>query len=306
MNVRFLETLVWLARLKSYRRTAEHLFTTQAAISQRVAALESQLGERLIERGSRKFRLTPAGEQALAFAERVTGLVADLRAAMSPRAPPSGVVRLGVIESVVHTWAPALIHRVSEHAPRLELALTVDTALNLRNMFTAGALDIVVQNDAFEEGRPDRLQHRPLCRFPIRWIASPKLVPRRRRLSEADLGSKPLLTFSRTSSPRRHLQELFQHRSDVRINSLPSVAAIIRLAVEGYGIAAIPPLFVQRELSARELQLFEGPPLPDMNVTATTRPGEGRAILTTLEHIEATVRNYCTNAGRRWAIVVDR
>lgn len=300
MNVRFLETLVWLARLKNYRRTAEHLFATQAAISQRIAALESQLGAQLIDRRAREFRLTPAGEQALAFAERVTGLMADLRAAVSPDAPPSGLVRVGVIESVVHTWAPALIHLASERAPRLELALTVDTALNLRDLFAAGALDIVVQNDAFEEGRPDRLQHRPLCRYPIRWIASPKLLARRSRLARDDLGAKPLLTFSRTSSPRRQLEELLRDRSDVRITSLPSVAAIIRLAVEGYGIAAIPPIFVRRELRARELKMFDGPPLQDMTVMTTIRPGEGRTVLTAVDYIEATVRDYSAKAGSRW------
>ena len=44
MNLKFLETFVWVARLKSFRLTAEKLFTTQASISSRIAVLESELG----------------------------------------------------------------------------------------------------------------------------------------------------------------------------------------------------------------------------------------------------------------------
>lgn len=44
MNLRFLETFVWVARLKSFRLTAEKLFSTQASISSRIAALEDELG----------------------------------------------------------------------------------------------------------------------------------------------------------------------------------------------------------------------------------------------------------------------
>ena len=43
MNLRFLETFVWVARLKSFRLTAEKLFTTQASVSSRIAALEADL-----------------------------------------------------------------------------------------------------------------------------------------------------------------------------------------------------------------------------------------------------------------------
>ncbi|MCQ1775590.1 LysR family transcriptional regulator, partial [Neorhizobium galegae] len=53
MNLKFLETFVWVAKLKSFRLTAEKLFTTQASISSRIAVLESELGVKLFLRDSR-------------------------------------------------------------------------------------------------------------------------------------------------------------------------------------------------------------------------------------------------------------
>jgi DNA-binding transcriptional LysR family regulator len=37
MNIRFLETFLWVARLRSFSAAAERLNTTQAAISSRIA-----------------------------------------------------------------------------------------------------------------------------------------------------------------------------------------------------------------------------------------------------------------------------
>lgn len=41
MNIRFLQTFVWVARLGSFRLTAEKLSTTQAAVSSRISVLEN-------------------------------------------------------------------------------------------------------------------------------------------------------------------------------------------------------------------------------------------------------------------------
>jgi DNA-binding transcriptional LysR family regulator len=54
MNLKFLETFVWVARLKSFRLTAEKLFTTQASMSSRIAVLEATWGEAVSARLTRR------------------------------------------------------------------------------------------------------------------------------------------------------------------------------------------------------------------------------------------------------------
>jgi len=44
MNFKRLETFIWVATLGSFRKAAEHQHTTQPAISNRIAALEDELG----------------------------------------------------------------------------------------------------------------------------------------------------------------------------------------------------------------------------------------------------------------------
>jgi len=45
LNYKRLETFVWVASLGSFRKAAERMHTTQPAISARISALESELGE---------------------------------------------------------------------------------------------------------------------------------------------------------------------------------------------------------------------------------------------------------------------
>src|SRR6218665_133173 len=120
MNTRFLETLVVLSRLKSFRETAQVLHTTQAAASQRIAALEDELGVFLVDRSHRTLTLTPVGEQVVRQAERMLALERELKRATQPDAPPAGRVRIGVIETVVHTWLTPLIHGLTPPLPPLD------------------------------------------------------------------------------------------------------------------------------------------------------------------------------------------
>src|SRR4051794_36876028 len=79
LNLRFLETFVWVAKLKSFSLAAEKLHTTQAAVSHRIASLERELGVRLLERNVRDVSLTPHGVDAFVRAERLVQLAAEFK-----------------------------------------------------------------------------------------------------------------------------------------------------------------------------------------------------------------------------------
>src|SRR5437660_12344312 len=82
IDFRGLETFVWVATLGSFRGAARKLNTTQPAISQRIAQLESDLGIRLLERESRAATPTPRGRALLVYAEKLLGLRAEMLAAI--------------------------------------------------------------------------------------------------------------------------------------------------------------------------------------------------------------------------------
>ncbi|MFM2406917.1 MAG: hypothetical protein RL223_4797 [Pseudomonadota bacterium] len=302
MNTRFLETLVVLARVGSFRETAQVLNATQAAISQRIANLEDDLGVELVDRSQRRLSLTAAGEQTVRQAQRILEMERALRASTRPEAPPAGRVRLGAIESVVRTWLSPLVRLLAERHPQIELDITVDTARNLQEAFRARRLDLMVQNDPYAPavGSID-LREVALCEFALHWIARPQRVPGLGPLTLAELEQHPLLTFSRTSSPSAHVRALFVDRGlEPRICNFPSVESIVQLVRDGYGIAAIPPVFVRQELASGELRLCGGPPLPSMTITALSERETTPAVRATEALTGDVVAAYCTAAQPDW------
>lgn len=63
MDLRELECFLVLSEELHFGRTAERLYLTQSRISQLIRSLERRLGAKLVERTSRRVRLTPLGQR---------------------------------------------------------------------------------------------------------------------------------------------------------------------------------------------------------------------------------------------------
>jgi DNA-binding transcriptional LysR family regulator len=271
MNIRFLETFVWLAKLQNFRATAEKLHTTQASISSRIAALEENFDVRLFDRNSRAATLTPAGRRMLAYAERIVRLHDEMRREADDADAQGGLLRIGVIESIVHSFFPALMAAIRDRYPRLEIEVTSDTTIHLARLLHADAVDLILQTDRLP---PPEFTSLPLLELPVRWVASPLLGLPDRTLSLSDLATYPIVSFARHSGPHATMEQLFASAVErpARINCITSVAAMIRLVADGFGIAALPPAIIQREIRDGMLVVLDvDAPFPALPLLAAYR-----------------------------------
>lgn len=264
MDLKGIETFVWVVQLGSFRLAAEKLNMTQPAVSQRIAALEQELGRRLLERDKRLVVPTPAGREALHYAEKLLRLRSDFLSALSDKRYVRGFVRLGSSESIAHTWLPTFMKRINDLYPALSMEVEVDSSPNLRERLIAQSIEL-----AFLIGpiSAPSIRNKALCTYPISFIASPKLGLGERRLSVADLAAWPILTFARNTQPYELVKELFNgpETPPVRIHASASLATSIRMALDGTGVAAMPAVIVSEQIKAGALQLlttaFSLPPL---------------------------------------------
>lgn len=275
MSVDFknLETFLEVARLASFRAAAMRLNATQPAISQRVAQLESQLGVRLFVRESRRVTPTPKGRELMLYAEKLLALRAEMVAAVGDPTTLVGVLRIGVAETIVHTWLPRLIERVSRDYPRLTIEIEVDISPNMRERLVAREIDLAFLMDTFA-GEP--LVSRGLCRHALAFVASPRLVGNNTTMALEDLARHPIMTFSRRTKPYEAVYETF-NRPDlprVRLHASASIATLVRMAEQGLGIAAIPPAIVRDHLADGRLVMIDTRVrFPDLVFRAAWLPG---------------------------------
>ena len=71
MDSNSLKAFLTIVDQGSFSEAAEILHLTQPAISKRLAALETQLGARLIDRSNRDIRLTDAGARLMPHARKI-------------------------------------------------------------------------------------------------------------------------------------------------------------------------------------------------------------------------------------------
>ncbi|MCX4158265.1 MULTISPECIES: LysR family transcriptional regulator [Paraburkholderia] len=256
MNIRFLETFVWLARLRNFRLTAERMHATQAAISSRISALEQEMGVQLFDRGSREVTLTQVGTKALPFAEQILKLNQSMLDSVGDRSKVSGLLRLGAVESIIHTWLPDLLKRVREEYPNLTIELTGDTSSHLVAQLASGHIDVALQLTPTTAAETSGIA---LGSLPMCWIASPSLNISDETLTEAELAAFPIIGFARHSLPHTFLVGLFESVGEpaAQINCMSSVAAIIHMVTDGFGIAVLPCAFVMKDLAAGRLQMLK-------------------------------------------------
>jgi DNA-binding transcriptional LysR family regulator len=273
-----IETFVTLCRLRHFGRTGEQLGATQPAVSARIASLERDLGARLIDRDARGFQLTAAGRAALPVMERI---VADLRAlrdgaAESDLSPRS--VRIGAIDAIVQTWLPDYVGRVTARFPSADIEIVVESTVNLLVEMRNGRLDAAF---CLEPALGAGYVNRAICAFAMAWVGSPQTIDPERAYGVEEIAAMPLIAYPRNTPPWRTIAQYFPTETALagqRAHS-NSLSTMVRLAADGFGVAAAPMLAVRRELASGELVAIRArkalAPLP---IVATAFLGQGPAV----------------------------
>ena len=278
LDLKGLDTFVWLARLRSFRTTAAHLNTTQPAVSARIAQLEQSLGATLFHRTSRHVSLTPRGLELLGHAERMLAEREEILRNFADHQTVRGIIRLGVSETIVHVWLSAFVAELHRRYPRVTLDIEVDTSSQLRDRLVAAELDV-----AFLLGPVDepRICNRALCSYPLAWVCSSAIeLSDASPIPLAELTRWPIITYARRTQPYIAIEQMLLRHDirDARIFANSSLATILRLVRDGIGIGYVPPMFLATELTSGTMQLVRvAQPLASLDYTVSwVRYPEGR------------------------------
>ncbi len=244
MNLRFVEAFYWVASLKSISRAAEKLFLTQSAMSSRVSTLEEELGVLLLDRSDKQFKLTAAGARFLVYAEKLLALQREVKAEMGSNVQMAVSMRIGAIESVLHSWLIPWLEKLRSDHPGLELELTVETTPILIDLVQRGTLDLVF---AVLPAGGTGVRNHVLPSMDMAFVGNP-LLHKKRNYKLAELADMELLTFQKGSQPHVTLLDLFRrHRLEPKkVHAISSISAMVQLVQGGFGVALLPRAAVAR------------------------------------------------------------
>ncbi len=116
------------ARHSSFTKAAAELRVTQSALSQRVAALEDELGYKLFLRQGRKLALTPRGEAIAGAVARALGEIARAFHGIADGGDEHSLV-LSVLPSFASRWFLARLPRFHDAHPKIEVQVIAEGRL---------------------------------------------------------------------------------------------------------------------------------------------------------------------------------
>lgn len=238
----------------SFSLAAERLELPKSTVSRRIAALEARLGERLVQRTTRRVVLTEMGQRILVFAEQITHDVeAVVALAEDNQVTPAGRLRISMPGDLAGiTFAPMFAAFARAYpAVHVELDLSPDYVDVL-----VGGYDLAIRIGG--ETQDMRLTTRHLVDVGIGLYASPSYV------AEAGCPDTPAI-LGRHSTLLLHsagamVPWRLEKEGEVVVANLGGkrVAAnsydlLLRLACEGAGIAALPDIFARPLLASGQL-----------------------------------------------------
>lgn len=127
-----MECFVRTVETGSFSSAARDLGQSQPNVSRYVAALESHLQHRLLQRSTRKLHLTPEGERYYAEARRILDAVNEAESALKSDVNPSGLLRVACPTAFAHEFLMPQVPEFLRAYPDLQLDLQIsDRFVNL-------------------------------------------------------------------------------------------------------------------------------------------------------------------------------
>ena len=169
MNLTQLRYVRAVAETGSFTQAAEQCHVTQPTLSNGIAQLELELGERFFTRTTRAVAPTPFGERLLPLIVKVLEAQAELiREAESFARPGRAAVRIGTSPLVRSGWLAPVLEEFHKEHPGVEVILHEQNMDDLYRMLDEGLLDFVF---GVAGNRRQSWAAAPLYREPLYFIA---------------------------------------------------------------------------------------------------------------------------------------
>jgi DNA-binding transcriptional LysR family regulator len=132
----------------SVRAAAEALHVTTSAVSQQLAKLERETGQRLLERSGRGVRLTDAAELLVAHAGRILSMVEEAEADLEAhRGAVVGEISIGAFPTALRGLVPSMLATLARDHPALRvLVREIDPSESIP-LVLRGDLDVSIIHD---------------------------------------------------------------------------------------------------------------------------------------------------------------
>jgi len=260
MELYALEVFLAVVTEKSFSRAADRLLRTQPAVSLALQRLETELGEKLIDRSGKDLVLTDAGQTVLDYARRFQNLRQEMQNSLAElRDNSAGTLTVGANEST-SLYLLRHIERFRRLYPRIKVQVRRSLSSKIPNELLDGSLELGVIS---YEPSDEHLTSTVIYTDALALVVSPRhRLARRKTVPISELAAETFIAHNVISPYRDVVLREFQ-RQRVPLNmpvEMPTIETIRRLVQKNEGVAFLPRMCVEQEIEQgllREVQVRE-------------------------------------------------
>jgi DNA-binding transcriptional LysR family regulator len=259
LDLRTLRLFLAVAQAGSFSAAAAALHTSQPALSRQIAALEHACGERLFERLPRGVRLTPAGEVAMRYTERIFALAEELAVALADlHGLRAGRLLAGASSTPADYLLPAVLAAFRERYPGVAVRLVTGNTATIVEQIARHRLDIGIVGSLPRE-RVEGLRFSPIAEDDLVVVAAPfhPLAAGRGAVSRRDLAAAAYVAREAGSATRATAERC---AATLGLRLVPALElgsneAVKRAVMGGAGYAILSRHALVSELAAGHLAI---------------------------------------------------
>lgn len=297
-DLKHLSTFVAVAEELNFHRAAERLTMAQPAVSRIVQELEERLHVRLLERTTRKVRLTEPGRYLLEEAQEIMRRMGVAQETV--RLIASGtkaILRIGYTTITGHSLVPDIAREFRDANPAVRLELTYLTSPMQRDRILQGEVDFGFIEGAFQS---PEIESRPVARHRLMALLPPNHpLTAKSFLTIEDLAEEALVmgTYAEWPTFRRIVVDVFQNAGQVMTvgQEASSLTGILGLVTAGVGatiFCGVPRFCGEHTIAARPI-LTDPETLVETHL-AWRRASVGEAMLRFIETSQKVGERYLT------------
>ena len=253
MDLFQLEVFIMVAREGSFSRAAEKLYRTQPAVSQAIRKLEREVGEMLFDRSSRDGTLTDAGQMLQEYAQKLLNLRSEAHVALKElRENHKGKLAIAANEFTCLYLLPALAE-FRRLYPMIKVTVLRSLASRIPADVLKHAAELGVLSFNPEEAS---LKSIVVYRDELAFVVNPgHPLAASKQVSIRQLGAESFVAHNVQSPYRAKVLEAFKrHKPPLNLDvELPTIEAIKLFVSRGSGVALVPGICVEDEVSSGEL-----------------------------------------------------
>ncbi len=288
MTITQLGTFLKITELNSFSAAADSLGYAQSTVTTQIKQLEDELECVLFERLGKTICLTSSGEKLIEYAEKILQLERDIRLDVTDEENPSGILKIGVSESLCISRFPRILMEYNKNNPRMEIRIQFVTHENIPELLQKGELDMVYTLNPLIEDERIKILHTK--REKLGFYVSPDHPMAGRIISEEDLKDVPLLLTGHNCNFRHMLVSVLEKKgiSPKIVLETSSKEILKHFAEGGFGVAFIPQMTAETEIKDGKLKrlTWKGTELPAYSqVLIHKDKNRNKAIKSLVDHI---------------------